>query len=83
MEILRDRKAIYHYQEFSGVEHGFALRGDEDDPYQREFACSSQFSLNMLNIPPGWVKEQSLAGIVDWFDHWAFQSNTLGQFVLC
>jgi len=41
MEILRDRKAIYHYQEFSGVEHGFALRGDEDDPYQREFACSS------------------------------------------
>ncbi|KAI8237964.1 hypothetical protein K4K57_002909 [Colletotrichum sp. SAR 10_99] len=28
-------KKIYHYQLFSGVEHGFALRGDPKDPYQR------------------------------------------------
>lgn len=26
---------MYHYQLFAGVEHGFALRGNPDDPYQR------------------------------------------------
>ncbi|KAF4908661.1 Hydrolase tropI [Colletotrichum viniferum] len=46
LDILQSEKKIYHYQLFSGVEHGFALRGDPKDPYQ------------------GWVKEQSLDGIV-------------------
>lgn len=31
---MQKDKKIYHYQLFSGVEHGFALRGDPDDPYQ-------------------------------------------------
>ncbi|KAI0975709.1 alpha/beta-hydrolase [Xylaria arbuscula] len=52
LDILQEEKKIYHYQLFSGVEHGFALRGDPNDPYQR------------------WVKEQSLAAIVNWFDYW-------------
>ncbi|KAL5399297.1 hypothetical protein PMIN04_001944 [Paraphaeosphaeria minitans] len=55
IDILQEDKKIYHYQEFAGVEHGFALRGDPNDPYQR------------------WVKEQSLVGIVGWFDHWLSQ----------
>lgn len=46
-----DGKA-YHLQLFSGVQHGFALRGDMSKPYER------------------WVKEQSLEGIVKWFDFW-------------
>ncbi|KAK7029388.1 hypothetical protein VNI00_014642 [Paramarasmius palmivorus] len=34
-EILKSRKQVYHFQLFSGVEHGFALRGNMDDPYER------------------------------------------------
>lgn len=49
--LIADKKP-YHVQLFSGVEHGFALRGNQDDPYER------------------WAKEQSLRGIVDWFDCW-------------
>ncbi|KAG7409842.1 Protein AIM2 [Fusarium oxysporum f. sp. rapae] len=55
LDILQTNKKIFHYQVFSGVEHGFALRGDPKDPYQR------------------WVKEQSLADIVAWFDYWLSQ----------
>ncbi|EQB54180.1 dienelactone hydrolase [Colletotrichum gloeosporioides Cg-14] len=36
LDILQSEKKIYHYQLFSGVEHGFALRGDPKDSYQRE-----------------------------------------------
>lgn len=38
LDILQEGKKTYHYQLFSGVEHGFALRGNPDDPYQREYA---------------------------------------------
>ncbi|ENH74730.1 Protein AIM2 [Fusarium oxysporum f. sp. cubense race 1] len=55
LDILQTNKKMFHYQVFSRVEHGFALRGDPKDPYQR------------------WVKEQSLAGIVAWFDYWLSQ----------
>ncbi|RWA10350.1 hypothetical protein EKO27_g4751 [Xylaria grammica] len=36
LDILQEEKKVYHHQLFSGVEHGFALRGDPDDPYQRK-----------------------------------------------
>lgn len=36
MDILQSQKKTYHLQLFSGVEHGFALRGDMDNPYERE-----------------------------------------------
>ncbi|KAL8377859.1 hypothetical protein RB595_008511 [Gaeumannomyces hyphopodioides] len=52
LDILQEGKKTFQHQVFSGVEHGFALRGDPDDPYQR------------------YVKEQSLASIVAWFDYW-------------
>lgn len=45
----------YHLQLFAGVSHGFALRGNMDNAYER------------------WVKEQSLKGIVAWFDFWLAQ----------
>ncbi|QIX01978.1 hypothetical protein AMS68_007495 [Peltaster fructicola] len=50
VDVLIERKATYHVQLFSGVEHGFALRCDLSVPYER------------------WAKEQSLAGIIAWFD---------------
>lgn len=34
---MQAEKATYHYQLFSGVEHGFALRGNPDEPYEREW----------------------------------------------
>ncbi|UNI19483.1 hypothetical protein JDV02_005665 [Purpureocillium takamizusanense] len=55
LDILQQGGKTYHYQLFSGVSHGFALRGDPSDPYQR------------------WVKEQSLEGIIRWFDYWLAQ----------
>lgn len=36
LDIMQKEKKIYHYQLFAGVEHGFALRGDPEDPYQRK-----------------------------------------------
>ncbi|EMD59044.1 hypothetical protein COCSADRAFT_348498 [Bipolaris sorokiniana ND90Pr] len=35
LDILQEGSKTFHYQLFSGVEHGFALRGNPDDPYQR------------------------------------------------
>ncbi|KAF9886282.1 hypothetical protein FE257_011895 [Aspergillus nanangensis] len=55
LDILQSGKKDYQLQLFSGVEHGFALRGDMENPYER------------------YVKEQSLKGIVDWFDFWLAQ----------
>ncbi|EAU32641.1 conserved hypothetical protein [Aspergillus terreus NIH2624] len=52
LQILQAGKKTYHLQLFSGVEHGFALRGNMDNAYER------------------YVKEQSLQGIVQWFDFW-------------
>jgi dienelactone hydrolase len=37
LDILQERKKTFHYQLFSGVEHGFALRGDPNDAYQRKY----------------------------------------------
>ncbi|KAK5560181.1 hypothetical protein LTR46_001931 [Exophiala xenobiotica] len=52
ISILQDNKKTYNLQLFSGVEHGFALRGNMEVPYER------------------YVKEESLRGIVQWFDFW-------------
>lgn len=35
IDILNAGHKKYHLQLFSGVEHGFALRGNPDDPYER------------------------------------------------
>jgi dienelactone hydrolase len=35
LDIMQKGQKIFHYQLFSGVEHGFALRGDPEDAYQR------------------------------------------------
>ncbi|CZR63622.1 related to dienelactone hydrolase [Phialocephala subalpina] len=55
IDILQEIKVPYQVQLFQGVEHGFALRGNMDNPYER------------------YVKEQSLEGIIKWFDFWLSQ----------
>jgi len=59
-------------QLFQGVSHGFAVKGDPEDPYQRRsFASSSEGPARLtLTSRTGWCKEQSLRGIIDWFDLW-------------
>jgi len=36
VDILKEEKKRYSVQLFQGVSHGFAVKGDPDDPYQRE-----------------------------------------------
>ncbi|GAB1196515.1 hypothetical protein APSETT444_005787 [Aspergillus pseudonomiae] len=55
LDILESGKKTYQLQLFSSVSHGFALRGNMKDPYER------------------YVKEQSLRGIIEWFDFWLSQ----------
>lgn len=65
----------YHVQLFSGVSHGFAVKGDPEDPYQSKFSivdvaprwtCTCQ----ALTSCVGWCKEQSLRAMIDWFTLW-------------
>lgn len=35
IDILQNEKKCFQLQLFSGVEHGFALRGNMEDPYER------------------------------------------------
>lgn len=37
IDILREDKKRYQLQLFCGVEHGFALRGNMENPYESEF----------------------------------------------
>lgn len=37
LAILEHGKKDYHLQLFSGVEHGFALRGNVENPYERKY----------------------------------------------
>lgn len=76
--MLIEDKRDYSLQLFGKVQHGFALRGNQEDPYERELCLFSEFgaSAGLINKNtftdncPGWVKEQSLRGIADWFDLW-------------
>lgn len=75
VDLLQAGSKTYHLQLFSGVEHGFALRGNVDDPYESESSLSHvpsmSFRTDDLNRAAAeWVKEQSLKGIVAWFDFW-------------
>lgn len=86
VDMLIEDKKDYYLQLFGKVDHGFALRGNEEDPYERKLflsccgsrcdgsvgfmiACGYRFT----DDSTGWVKEQSLRGIADWFDLWLGQ----------
>jgi hypothetical protein len=58
---------------FTKVSHGFACRGDMDDPYQRKFLVGSFLIQNLrilMQFEAGYVKEASFRGMVDWFNFW-------------
>lgn len=52
---MQAEKKRFQVQLFQGVEHGFALRCDLNDPWQK------------------YTKEQSLKGIIEFFDFWLSQ----------
>ncbi|KAF2481433.1 Alpha/Beta hydrolase protein [Neohortaea acidophila] len=55
VDIMQEEKKRFQVQLFQGVEHGFALRCDLNDPWQK------------------YTKEQSLIGIIGFFDFWLSQ----------
>lgn len=51
LDILESGKKTYHFQLFSGVSHGFALRGNMKNPYERMPAlCTLTLSMQ-ADIP--------------------------------
>lgn len=48
VDILIQQKQPYQVQLFSGVQHGFALRGDMHNPYERKQTISFSFSYRVL-----------------------------------
>ncbi|KAI5928193.1 hypothetical protein F4810DRAFT_698823 [Camillea tinctor] len=46
ISLLTEEKKQYHLQLFSGVEHGFALRGNMDNPYERKMAPPKSFDFS-------------------------------------
>lgn len=52
IDILQSEGKKYHLQLFQGVSHGFASRGDLDDPYESEFFWF------MVRQIPGWDAER-------------------------
>lgn len=77
---MQSGKKTYQLQLFSGVEHGFALRGNMDNAYESTVAHAKSYSCGALAIrkllltpATGYVKEESLRAIIQWFDFWLAQ----------
>jgi hypothetical protein len=70
-DILFAKKASYHIQVFSGVEHGFAVRGNPEVENERTYH-DFYLCLDLLNRLKyslvGWAMEESARGIVNWFN---------------
>ncbi|KAF2192418.1 NAD(P)-binding protein [Zopfia rhizophila CBS 207.26] len=52
VDLMREHKKTYHLQLFSGVEHGFALRGNMEDTYERFVKEQSLKGINRNMGPP-------------------------------
>lgn len=63
-------------QLFYKVGHGFAVKGDPEDPYQSKLPYSTDLLRrgSLLMSILGWCKEQSLRAMVDWFELWLVTS---------
>jgi hypothetical protein len=72
IDILRNNKKHYQLQLFSGVQHGFALKGNVDVPYERKYLRRNRKLVFMLTSL-GYTKEQSLKGMAEFFDLWLSQ----------
>ena len=46
MDVMLKEKKTFHLQIFSGVAHGFALRGDPDIPYERKYHSCSRYPID-------------------------------------
>ena len=57
----------YHFQVFSGVSHGFAIRGDPEVENERELKTASRVLPTCADRGIGWAKEASADGILRWF----------------
>jgi hypothetical protein len=66
---LIETKATYHIQLFSGVQHGFATKGDPTVENSRTWAfIEKSTTINSSgNLQPGWAKEQAARSVIEWF----------------
>lgn len=71
---MQAEKKRFQVQLFQGVEHGFALRGDVNNAYERKYH-SSMLQGTTSSLVIGYTKEQSLKGIAEWFDLWLPQDT--------
>ncbi len=73
-DILVAKKAVYTFQVFSGVTHGFAVRGDPNISDSRKsfhgISAVSRCDLDMSRSL-GWAKEESATGIANWFERFS------------
>jgi len=53
VDILQSEGKKYHLQLFQGVSHGFASRGDLDDPYESEFFFGSWLARYLVGMLKG------------------------------
>lgn len=76
---MQAEKKVFQVQIFQGVEHGFALRGNVENGYERELASTAEDSeVLAANVTIGYTKEQSLKGIAEWFDFWLSKDAATG-----
>ena len=69
-DILVHTKSSYYFQVFSGVAHGFAVRGNPEVPDERGCLFISLRRGRFGGTDGrglGWAKEESARGIKDWF----------------
>lgn len=76
-DLLIAAKAKYHIQVFSGVSHGFAVRGNPDVEQERECICSFVPSIVNLTVIQGWAKEESARGVISWFNRFTATNKEL------
>ena len=68
-DILIEKKATYHIRLFSGVEHGFATKGDPTIENTRKLIiyCHATYPDICLR-QSGWAKEQAAHSVIEWFN---------------
>jgi dienelactone hydrolase len=78
-DILIETKAKYHIQVFSGVKHGFAVRGDLENPDGRSYPRSSLS--RRVQLTSVWLSRMGQGGVRP-RNHWlvyAFLRVSIGN----
>lgn len=68
-DLLVEGKKVYYIQVFSGVSHGFAVKGNPDIEAERK--SNPKIMLRFYaHLSSGFAKEECARGIVSWFSRY-------------